>query len=419
MAQALKDSIKFATKDTATAKKNLASSQEKKSAADGDLKVTSKDLSEDITALADLHRDCMAKAEDFESATKTRGEELAALAKAKEIIIEATGGAASFLQTIRTKLTSAKDLSSFEAVRLVRDLARKHKSPALAQLASRMASVRSGDVFGKIRGLINDMIDKLQAEAEGEATEKAWCDKELSESNAKKGEQETSINKLSTKIDQATARSAKLKEEASALQEQLSELGGSQAEMDKIRSEEKGTFTANEAETSKGLDGIKLALKVLRDYYAKADSSSEGAAGGIVSLLEVCESDFSKSLAEMRATEESSAAEFDKQSKENDIMKTTKEQDVKYKTKDSTSLAKSAAEMTSDRSGVQTEMDAVLEYLKQLEKKCVVKAESYADKTAAREAEIVGLKEALDILEGQAVLMQTQRSLRGVQAHRV
>jgi len=266
--------------------------------------------------------------------------------------------------------------------------------------------------------MINDMIDKLQAEAQGDATEKAFCDKELSESNAKKTEQETSIQKLSTKIDQATARSAKLKEESSALQQQLGELASSQAEMTKIRSEEKSTFTANEAETSKGLEGIKLALKTLRDYYAKADSSSEGAAGGIVSLLEVCESDFSKSLAEMRATEDSSASEYDRQSKENDIMKTTKEQDVKYKTKESAALAKSAAEMTSDRSGVQTEMDAVLEYLAQLENKCVAKAESYADKAAGREAEIAGLKEALDILQGQAVLMQTQRSLRGVQEHR-
>merc|ERR1712151_510813 len=130
--------------------------------------------------------------------------------------------------------------------------------------------------------------------------------------------------------------------------------------------EEKATFTASEAETSKGLDGIKLALKVLRDYYAKADkshSSSDGAAGGILSLLEVCESDFSKSLAEMRATEESSAAEYDKQTKENEILKATKEQDVKYKTKESVGLDKSSSEMSSDRSGVDDELSAVVEYL--------------------------------------------------------
>merc|ERR550537_1207536 len=234
---------------------------------------------------------------------------------------------------------------------------------------------------------------------------------------AKKTEQETAIKKLSNKIDQATARSAKLKEEIGELQKGLSKLEASQLEMDKLRQEEKATFTASEAETSKGLNGIKLALKVLRDYYAKANSSSEGAAGGILSLLEVCESDFSKSLAEMRATEESSAAEYEKQTKENEILKATKEQDVKYKTKESVGLEKSAAEMTSDRSGVQDENSAVLEYLKKLEDKCIAKPESYEEQKARREAEIAGLKEALQILDGQAVLLQTQRSLRGVSKH--
>merc|ERR1712226_152857 len=142
------------------------------------------------------------------------------------------------------------------------------------------------------------------------------------------------IKKLSNKIDQASSRSAKLKEEVAELQKSLQKLKASQLEMDKLRSEEKSTFTANEAETSKGLDGIKLALKVLRDYYAKADSSSEGAAGGIVSLLEVCESDFSKSLAEMRTVESMAAQEYEVESQENKMTKLMKGKDVEYKTKE-------------------------------------------------------------------------------------
>merc|ERR1712167_519252 len=101
-------------------------------------------------------------------------------------------------------------------------MGKKHKSPALAQLASRMASSislsRSSDVFDKIRGLINDMIDKLEAEGEADATEKAYCDKELGESNAKKAELEAAAKKLSTKIDQQTAKAKKLKEEVATLQ---------------------------------------------------------------------------------------------------------------------------------------------------------------------------------------------------------
>lgn len=69
----------------------------------------------------------MTKAQDFEAETKSRGEELAALAKAKEIIIEATGGAASFVQVSATVRSTG-----IEAVKIVRNLAREHRSQALA-----------------------------------------------------------------------------------------------------------------------------------------------------------------------------------------------------------------------------------------------------------------------------------------------
>ena len=93
LAQSLKDEIKFSNKEMSEAKASLASASEKKASAEGDLSITSKDLSGDTAALSDLHHDCMTKAEDFEAETKSRGEELAALAKAKEIITETTGGA--------------------------------------------------------------------------------------------------------------------------------------------------------------------------------------------------------------------------------------------------------------------------------------------------------------------------------------
>merc|ERR1711998_353899 len=114
------------------------------------------------------------------------------------------------------------------------------------------------------------------------------------------------------------------------------------------------------------MGGIKLALEVLRDYYAKGagdHGKSEGAAGGIVSLLEVCESDFTKALAEMRATEEAAIAQYEDQTKENAITNQIKEKDVEYKTKESVELDKASSDMSSDRDGVQTELDAVLEYL--------------------------------------------------------
>jgi hypothetical protein len=187
--QALLDEIKYANKDMDAAKKGLAESGEIKAGAEGDLSVTTKDLNEDVTALAGLHQDCMTKAEDFEAETNSRGEELKALAMAKKAVKDNTGGATeqsySFLEV-------SSDHANGQVVRMIKDLARKQNAPELAQLASRLGSAirlnHGADVFAKIKGMISDMIEKLEQEQAEAAELKQWCDKEIAESTAKKEE---------------------------------------------------------------------------------------------------------------------------------------------------------------------------------------------------------------------------------------
>merc|ERR1712050_408233 len=109
-------------------------------AATQDLDVTSSDLAADVKAKATLQHNCMTKASTHEAESKSRAEELKALADAKKIIEEATGSAAltqeSFIQVGRSQVSQG----SFKVVRLIRDLAQKQGSEALMQLASRMSS---------------------------------------------------------------------------------------------------------------------------------------------------------------------------------------------------------------------------------------------------------------------------------------
>jgi len=438
--QSLKNEIKNANKDMKEAKEGIARAGEKKASLEGDLEVTSKDLKEDNVALSEMHHDCMTKAEEFETETKSRSEELAALAKAKEVIQETVGGAeeasyglnqVSLLQIARSNsgLASRVGLAQYEVSRLVRDLARKHHSTELAQLAAKLGSAIStssnagDDPLANIRGLIQDMIQKLEGEAEADATKKAFCDKELSESREKKEDKTAEIEKLTTHIDKNSARSSELKEQVAALEKSLSELASSQAEMDKIRAEEQETYKKNKADIEQGLKGVEMALKVLKNYYAKEDkahSASDGAGAGIIGLLETVESDFTKSLAEMTAAEESAQSAYEKETNENGVEKKTKRQDVKYKTKESTELDKTAAETQSDLSGVQEELDAVVSYLKKIEMKCIAKPETFEERKARFEAELSGLQEALRILEQEIALLQRssdRKQLRGVGRH--
>jgi len=163
-----------------------------------------------------------------------------------------------------------------------------------------------------------------------------------------------------------------------------------------------------------------MALKVLRDYYSNDGSAASlvqqpaapgtheasGAGGSIIGMLEVVESDMGKSLANANMNEEAAAAAYEKLSMENKVSKATKESDVKYKTKEAAELDKKATELNSDRDSASTELDAVLQYTKNIRGMCEVKPETYSERKGRREQEITGLQEALRILEGEAVFLQ-------------
>merc|ERR1711862_1038707 len=99
------------------------------------------------------------------------------------------------------------------------------------------------DPFFKIKNLISGMIDKLQSEAASEATEKSYCDEEMEKTEAKKSDLDDTTAKATSQIDKAVARSATLKEDVSELQTELADLSRSQAQMDKMRQEEKADYT--------------------------------------------------------------------------------------------------------------------------------------------------------------------------------
>merc|ERR1740133_365307 len=195
--QSLVDQVSADSKDMDEEKSLKASTEENKAVAEGDLAQTVKGLAEDNTALATASSTCMTVAGDHEATVKSRTEELTAIATAKKVLSDTTSGAQgqsySFVQ-VASQMQTRADLANAEVVGLVKKLAKEHHSAALAQLASRIGavirygSVGGDDVFAKVKGLITDMIGKLEAEAASESSEKAYCDEELAKTEAKNSE---------------------------------------------------------------------------------------------------------------------------------------------------------------------------------------------------------------------------------------
>jgi len=448
--QSLEDSVANQEKELAESKKAKALAEEDKAVATGELERVQKEIAAATKKLKDLQHECMTKAEDHETEQKERSEELTALATAKKIIKEKTGGASkraydelqtdaptdvdSFLQ-IRSRTHTeirARTRTGVKArqikdrvVSMIQGLAKETGVPALAQLAMRIRSLSmmSADPFAKVKGMIQEMIEKLVKEAQEEAEHKAFCDKEMAETEAKKADKEEEVDDLNTKIDRAAAKIAKLKETIALLEKELGKIAAEQKTADETRMAEKEAWGAAKSDFEQGLEGVQMALEVLRDYYAEKDDAaliqgaqsdlgdamslaqsgkSSGAASGIIGMLEVAESDFSKMLAEGSAAEDQAQSEYEALTEDNKVLTAEKETAVKYKGKDKKETEAFLSETKDDLGTTQEELDAVLEYYDKLKPQCIAKPEPYAERKKRREKEIAGLKEALDILEAES-----------------
>jgi chromosome segregation ATPase len=445
--QALEDQMGADTKTMEAQKVAKAEAAETKATSEGDLEVTLKDLADSKEVLKTCRANCMSTASDHESTVVARKEELTTLFKAISVIKSTTAGAVaetySFVQTSGTNrrvgslLRTHADLAKTEVVTLIKRLAKEQHSKTLSQLASRIAAVlqygesAGEDPFAKVKTLVNGLISKLEAEAGSDASEKEYCDEQMTKTASKKGELEYDVSKLQTKIDQTTASIATLEAEVKELQGELAALAKSQAEMDKIRAESHSAYVSAKEDLEEGLTGVRNAISVLRDYYSGASSAAmiqddaaatdaqpakpevhtkaAGAGGSIIGLLEVVESDFAKNLAEEETEEADSEAEYEKTTQDNSVTKMLKDQDVKYKSAELKSDKKALSELTADLETKDAELAAIITYKEKIVERCVAKPETYAERASRREAEIAGLKQALEVLESETAFVQRQK----------
>merc|ERR1719515_210421 len=408
--QGLENEISNTKKEMSESTQKSAASSQELAQAEKDLAVEKKGLSEDTTYLRELKRDCQTRASEFEVEAKDNQAELTALGKAKAILQKKF--AASFVQ-MGTKVTvkarddaDGADEAKARALRSIEQLGRRLHSTALVALAYRAAE----DPFGKIRGMIEDMIAKLLQEAAEEATQKAFCDKEIGESSASKDDKQGKLEKVNARLEKAESSMATLTEDSSKLSKEVAENDKAMADATAVRQTEKATFMAVEKDLSESQEACAAAIEVLREYYegasllqvkagSKEVANAEGDGSGILGMLEVAESDFATGLAEARTVEQQSASEYDKMMQDGKMLKTTKEMEIKGKQSEVKSLATTITDLGSDKEGLTGELDAILAYLDKLKPQCETKVPSYEERKAAREQEIEGLKNALEILE--------------------
>merc|ERR1719379_3388629 len=196
----LMNEIGHSKEKLAAASKLKADSEQKLQEANGAMVETDKSKAADESYLATLKSECQSRAVEFEEAMKSAKDEVAAISKASTILSE---GVTAFIQLKSKTHRASARFSSEDAdddsdamadardkvVSIFKGLANDHHSFVFSQLASMAAA----DPFEKIKGLINDMIEKLLKEAQEAATHEAFCQEEMGKTKKSREDKEMKL----------------------------------------------------------------------------------------------------------------------------------------------------------------------------------------------------------------------------------
>merc|ERR1719352_1653166 len=157
------------------------------------------------------------------------------------------------------------------AAQMLTDRAAKLGSQRLSLLAVKVKN----SAFDKVIGMIKDLITKLQEEAAAEGEHKAWCDGELKENKLTRDAKTWEIDTLTSTVEKLKATLTKLADNIAANSAAMAELDAAMLEATETRQKEKAKNEETIADAKEALLAVGQAMKILKEFYAKAAGGEE------------------------------------------------------------------------------------------------------------------------------------------------
>merc|ERR1719316_2647987 len=177
------------------------------------------------------------------------------------------------------------------------------------------------DPMAKVKNLLSDLIAKLVKEAKEAADLHAFCQAEKKKTSAAMKKKNMELEKLSTRIEKASATKQEQEELIATNSEEIAAIEKSNAEATKLRNEQNANFVKIDTDFSAAAEAVDDAIDALKEYYGDTafiqirskDASSDSqptfggaksdSAGGIISILETMGEEFRKTVKENAAEE--------------------------------------------------------------------------------------------------------------------
>lgn len=287
----------------------------------------------------------------------------------------------------------------------------------------------------KVRGLIQDLIDKLQADALSEQNQKEDCDKGISKATGDRDEANARIEVARAELTVLNANREAAKVNTQQLNKQIAEIKKAVKEAVELNAENVANLEEKIAMCTEGASAVEFALTVLSEFYSKTASPSLLQSGkytpygadregntlenlvpegtqpdrtyhgkqeeskGIIGILEVILSDFNKAMR---------MAEQDKKDSEDglEMFQADSDEDIKEKKgiiqeseERITELDGHIAEQEQEDRDATSLLESATKTLEDWHATCVQGEETWEERQEKRHAEIAAIKAALTALE--------------------
>eukprot|EP00933_Yihiella_yeosuensis_P029944 TRINITY_DN23598_c0_g1_i1.p1 TRINITY_DN23598_c0_g1~~TRINITY_DN23598_c0_g1_i1.p1 ORF type:complete len:670 (-),score=238.19 TRINITY_DN23598_c0_g1_i1:255-2264(-) len=405
---------------------------QKKAAAGGDLDETKVARAADVKYSEDLEATCAQKKGEFSERQHIRHEELEAVERAIDVLkdgitsslLQVKEGKAS-LASLRSVIKNKEGFNPAKVARFLQDQANSLNSHLLSSLAVRISEEQPAeDALLKVRQMIEGLITKLNDQAKEEATKKGYCDKELKTNEQTRTEKANAVDTLTADLEECKSTISQLAEEITALSQEVTALNEAMNKASVLRQKEKGKNNDAVRDSKEAQKAVASAIEVLQSFYAKASEAAAsflqtattnhagqpeifeskpytgmgGSKDGVIGMLEVIQSDYSREEAETQAAERAAAKEFSQFMEDSKVDKTKKEKDLEHKSAKKAEKSQEGQALDNDLHGTTKELDAANAYYEKLKPQCVNTEQSHADRQAQREEEIKDLQAALDMI---------------------
>jgi len=268
----------------------LTASIEKKMGSIGELGIEIVEMQEDLTDteaalmadkdfLANLEKNCATKTKEWEERSKTRAEELVALADTIKVLNDddaldlfkktLPSASASFVQThTGLNLRSRRD-RVVETLRKVWGAANAHHRPGLDFLVLALTGRRamSQGTFDKVIKMIDNMVAELKKEQADDDSKLEYCQISLDKADDKKKTLERSVEDLENEIEKAKDLIATLTDEIKALESGIVDLDKSVVEATEQRKAENEEFKSLMVADGAAKDLLVFAKNRLNKFY--------------------------------------------------------------------------------------------------------------------------------------------------------